>query len=71
MTNKILNNIKEKLNNESITLETKVTEVGIDSLDLMTNIFELEEEYSVELDQDQLLEIESFGDLVNAIESKI
>lgn len=70
MQEKILNTIIEKIN-QNVTLDTKIIDLGIDSLDLMTYIFEIEETFSVEIDQDSLVNLNTIGDLVNAIEAKL
>lgn len=70
MSEKILLKIIEKLGKD-VTTETLVSELGIDSLDLMTYIFEIEEEFGIEIDQDRLTEINSVGDLISAVEDKL
>lgn len=67
----ILDKIKQTFNNENINLDTKISDLGIDSLDLMTHIFEVEEEFKIQLEQDQLVNIETINDLVTAVESKM
>lgn len=70
MSEKILLKIIEKLGKD-VSAETLVSELGIDSLDLMTYIFEIEEEFGIEIDQDRLTEINSVGDLISAVEAKL
>lgn len=70
MSEKILLKIIEKLGKD-VSAETLVSELGIDSLDLMTYIFEIEEEFGIEIDQDRLTEINSVGDLISAVEDKL
>lgn len=70
MKEQILKKLIEKTG-QNLTLETNVNELDIDSLDLMTYIFEIEEEYQIELDQDQLTNMKIVDDLVSSIVLKI
>lgn len=70
MREEILKTISGKVGQE-LTMDTKVADMDIDSLDLMTYIFEIEEQYGIELDQDQLTEMNTIEDLVNSIAQKV
>lgn len=70
MKNEILKKLSDKVG-QDLSLDSNVNELDIDSLDLMTYIFEIEEEYDIQLDQDQLQEMKTVDDLVTAIETKI
>lgn len=70
MKEQILKKLIEKTG-QDLTLETNVNELDIDSLDLMTYIFEIEEEYQIELDQEQLTNMKIVDDLVSSIVVKI
>lgn len=47
------------------TLETKVKEVGIDSLDIVEVLMELEEEYEVNIPDDAVAECDTVDDLIS------
>jgi len=48
-----------------ITEETRLDELGVDSIDLMEIIFRLEEEYGVEISVEGLAGRETLGDIVD------
>lgn len=52
-----------------ITLETTFESLGIDSLDTVEMVMEMEEELGVELELDE--KVETVGDMVKFIESKL
>ncbi len=54
---------------EDISRETTFESLGIDSLDMMEMVMELEEELSVELEMEEKLA--TVGELVDFVESKM
>lgn len=54
---------------EDVKLESKFTELGIDSLDTVELLMSLEDEIGVELELDE--KVETVGDLVKFIEKKV
>ena len=54
---------------EEVTLESTFADLGIDSLDSVELLMEMEEELNASLELDQ--KVETVGDLVKFIESKI
>ena len=55
-------------NTADIQWESKFTELGIDSLDTVELIMNLEDELNIKIELDQ--KVETIGDLVKFIESK-
>lgn len=73
MLEKMKELIAEQLNAdaESITLETSFKEdLGADSLDLFELIMALEEEYSIEIPQEDLESLITVGDVVEYLKGK-
>ena len=54
---------------ESITKDTKFADVGIDSLDTMEMLMNLEDKLGVEIELNE--KVETVGELVDIIESKM
>lgn len=55
-----------------ITMESTFTEdLNIDSLDMVELVMELEEEYGIEIDEDDADKIKTIGDVVNYINERI
>ncbi len=57
---------------EKVTLETSITDdLGADSLDIVDLVMSLEEEFDVEIPDDQVENIKTVGDIVKYIEDKV
>ncbi|MEG0277267.1 MAG: acyl carrier protein [Coprobacillus sp.] len=67
---KIRDRLSSKLNGKELTNESNFKELGIDSLDLVDLVFELEEEIGVEFEDSELIKIKTVQDLLDLIESK-
>lgn len=61
--------IKEKYN-KNVELETILTDTGIDSLDLLDLVVEIEEKHNVKITDEELIEIKTVKDIVEAISTK-
>ena len=55
---------------DQIDLDSKISDLDIDSIDLVDFIMLIEDEYSVEFSDEELDEIETLADIVSVIESK-
>lgn len=61
---------KEKdLPDEKLTPETNLAEAGIDSLDSLTILFGIEEEFKISIPDDRARGIRTFGDMIDVVES--
>lgn len=54
---------------EQLTPETVLSEAGIDSLDALTILFSIEEEFKITIPDDRAKAIKTFGDMIDAVES--
>lgn len=57
--------------NKTITPETSLKELGLDSLDLVEVLMEVEEELDIQFEEDEMLNLKTVQDVYNSIESKI
>lgn len=55
---------------DQVDLDSKISDLDIDSIDLVDFIMIIEDEFSIEFSDEELDEIESFADIVSLIESK-
>lgn len=55
---------------DQIDIDSKISDLDIDSIDLVDFIMVIEDEFSIEFSDEELDEIESFADIVSLIESK-
>ncbi len=62
--------IKDKYG-KSVEMNTKLDEIGADSLDLLDLIVDAEEKHGVRIDDSELLDMKSVEDVVSAIASKL
>ena len=56
---------------ENITLDTNLQEMGIDSLDVFTLLFELENAFKISIPDDDVRSIRTVGDVVTGIKKII
>ena len=60
---------KEKdIPDEKLSLETPLADAGIDSLDALTILFAIEEEFRISIPDDQARAMKTFGDMVDTVE---
>lgn len=71
----VLDRIKELIEEEmnipadTVTLESKIAEdLGADSIDAIELIMGIEEEFDIEISDDEAMTIKTVGDLVNVIQ---
>ncbi|HSY50952.1 MAG TPA: phosphopantetheine-binding protein [Thermoanaerobaculia bacterium] len=53
---------------DKLSLETPLAEAGIDSLDALSILFAIEEEFHISIPDDRARSMRTFGDLVDSIE---
>ncbi len=75
MSNDVLKKIEavflETIKRDSIDLDEELKKLGLDSLDLVEIMMELEEEFSIEFTNDEMMSFEKVGDVYEAIKQKI
>lgn len=57
----------KKISPDKITLETNLQELGIDSLDVFTLLFELENAFNISIPDDDVRSIRTVNDIVEGI----
>ncbi|AWN60749.1 acyl carrier protein [Streptococcus sobrinus] len=71
---KISQMIKEQMHHEDmeVTEETSLKdELGVDSIDLMEFVVNLEDEFSIEIPDDDIETIEQLGDMLDYLEGRL
>lgn len=58
---------KKDIPDEKLTPETPLAEAGIDSLDALTILFAIEEEFHISIPDDEARSMKTFGDMVDSI----
>lgn len=67
----VLAGLKKVVNNKDINLESNLKELGLDSLDVVDMLMDLEEKFGIEFENDEMMSFTVVGDIVSAIEKKI
>ena len=53
---------------EKLTPETVLADAGVDSLDALTILFAIEEEFKISIPDDRAKAIKTFGDMIDVVE---
>ena len=63
---------KEKeIDEAKLRPETSLAEAGIDSLDALTILFGIEEEFHISIPDDRARSLQTFGDIIDAVEAQL
>lgn len=63
--------LEGKLKGHELTLDSKFKDLGIDSLDLVDLVFELEEKLNITFEDEELMSIQTVSDLIQLLEKKV
>ena len=66
----VLTGLKDKLALSSIDENSRLQDLGIDSLDIVEYLLEIEERYGVEFPPEEMSDLKTINDLVVLIETK-
>ena len=69
--NEVENLIKEKLNVAEIDKNATLATYGLDSLDVVEFILELEDKFSISFEAEDTKDIKTIGDLLTLVEKKV
>lgn len=61
----------QKMSAEAVTIDSAFADLGIDSLDAVNILFELESEFGIDIPDEGVQGIQSVRDVVNALEPLI
>ena len=71
LVNEVLANFQKIAKNKEVTLESNVKELGLDSLDIVDLLMDMEEKYNIEFENEEMTDLVTVGDVVKAIEAKL
>ena len=66
----VLEGLKKVVNGKEVTLESNLKELGLDSLDVVDMLMDLEEKFGIEFENDEMMAFTVVNDIVAAIEKK-
>lgn len=70
LANEVIANFTKIAKNKEVTLESNVKELGLDSLDIVDLLMDMEEKYGIEFENEEMTSLVTVGDVVKAIEEK-
>ena len=66
----VLAGLKKVVNGKEVTLESNLKELGLDSLDVVDMLMDLEEKFGIEFENEEMMAFQVVNDIVKAIEKK-
>lgn len=67
----VLEGLKKVVKGKEVTLQSNLKELGLDSLDVVDMLMDLEEKFGVEFENEEMMSFEVVQDIITAIENKI
>ena len=64
----IVRHEKSDIPDEKLSADTPLAEAGIDSLDALTILFAIEEEFHISVPDDKARAMKTFGDMIDIVE---
>jgi acyl carrier protein len=58
---------EKQIPDEALTAETVLADAGIDSLDALTILFAIEEQFGISIPDDKARGMKTFGDMIDAV----
>ena len=71
LVNEVLANFQKIAKGKEVTLESNVKELGLDSLDIVDLLMDMEEKYDIEFENEEMTDLITVNDVVKAIEAKL
>lgn len=66
----VLEGLKKVVKGKEVSLESNLKELGLDSLDVVDMLMDLEEKFGIEFENDEMMAFTVVNDIVVAIENK-
>ena len=66
----VLEGLKKVVKGKEVSLESNLKELGLDSLDVVDMLMDLEEKFGIEFDNEEMMAFTVVNDIVAAIENK-
>ena len=66
----VLEGLKKVVNGKEVTLDSNLKELGLDSLDVVDMLMDLEEKFGIEFENEEMMAFQVVNDIVKVIEKK-
>ena len=63
--------LSEFVEKKDITLESELSDLGLDSIDKANVLFAIEEKFSITFADEEMFSFKTVGDVINSIKSKL
>ena len=70
LTNEVLAKFTKIAKNKEVTLESNIKDLGLDSLDIVDLLMDMEEKYGIEFENEEMSSLVTVRDVVKAVELK-
>lgn len=70
ISEEVISGLKKIAKNKDITMDSTIKELGLDSLDVVDVLLEMEEKYNIEFSNEEMLSFKHVKDIVEAISKK-
>ena len=67
----VLNSFKGICSEKEVTLDSNIKELGLDSLDVVEMLTDMEDTYHIEFDNDEMLSLSTVRDVATVLEKKL
>ena len=69
--NEVLKTFAKLAKKDNITVDSNIKELGLDSLDLVDNLMDIEAEYGIEFENEEMTSFVTINDVINCVSKKI
>ena len=70
LTNEVLAKFTKIAKNKEVTLESNIKDLGLDSLDIVDLLMDMEEKYGIEFENEEMSSLVTVSDVIKAVELK-
>lgn len=71
LTKEVIASFTKSAKNKEINLDSNIKDLGLDSLDIVDLLMDMEDKYGIEFENEEMASIVTVGDVIKAIELKI
>ncbi len=71
LTKEVIASFTKSAKNKEISLDSNIKDLGLDSLDIVDLLMDMEDKYGIEFENEEMASIVTVGDVIKAIELKI
>lgn len=70
LTNEVIAKFSKIAKNKEVTLESNIKDLGLDSLDIVDLLMDMEEKYGIEFENEEMSSLVTVSDVIKAVELK-